>query len=72
MENGANITQWECVDQPNVLWYQTPSSDGYFHIVNAHSGKCLHQHGATLGNGDNITQWECVDQPNVEWKFVPN
>ena len=42
----------------------------YFYLKAKHSGKCLHQHGATHRNGDNITQWQCVNQPNVKLEKI--
>jgi ricin-type beta-trefoil lectin protein len=49
--------------------YAQVSAAEYFFLVAKHSGKCVHQAGATQGNGDPITQWDCVNQPNVQWKF---
>ena len=69
--NGDAITQWTCVNQPNVKLKVVPADDGYFFLKFEHSGKCVQQAGATQGNGDAITQWDCVDQPNVQWKFQP-
>ena len=72
MNNGAPITQWDCVDQYNVQWEFEPSSDpGWYFIKARHSGKCAHQHGHSYANGDAITQWDCVDQGNVKWRFIP-
>ena len=69
--NGDPITQWDCVDQPNVKLEEVPAGEGYVFLKFQHSGKCVHQYGATQGNGDRITQWECVNQPNVKLKKVP-
>jgi hypothetical protein len=66
--NGANITQWECVDQPNVQWQMVQTKEpGYFFLKARHSGKCAHVHGGGNANGANITQWDCVEQDNVKW-----
>jgi Ricin-type beta-trefoil lectin domain-like len=71
LDNGAPITQWDCVDQENVQWRIEPSpTKGYYYIKARHSDKCAHQHGGTYGDGDPITQWECVNQGNVKWKIV--
>lgn len=66
--NGANITLWDCVDQPNVQWRMAPANEpGYFFLIARHSGKCAHVHGGGNANGANITQWDCVNQGNVKW-----
>jgi hypothetical protein len=70
--NGDPITQWDCVDQPNVQWKLEMSSEANRYFIKVrHSGKCAHQHGATYENGDAITQWDCIEQPNVRWSFIP-
>jgi hypothetical protein len=68
--NGAQITQWDCIDLPNVKWREEPAGDGYVYLRSVSTNKCLHQHGATFGNGDPITQWDCVNEPNVQWRFT--
>ncbi len=71
-DNGAKITQWDCIDQYNVEWELEESPDPDYYFIKArHSGKCVHQHGATYGNGDPITQWDCVNQGNVKWRIIP-
>jgi hypothetical protein len=69
-ENGAAITQWDCLNQANVYWKQTPAENGSYYIINEASGKCMHVYGGGKENGAIITQWECVNQPNVKWKVT--
>jgi len=69
--NGDRITQWDCVNQPNVKLEKISAGDGYFFLKFAHSGKCVHLHGASAENGAAITQWECIDQPNLKWREEP-
>lgn len=70
--NGDPITQWECVDQPNVQWEFVASPDpGSYFIKVRHSGKCAHQLGWTFNNGDPIAQWDCINQDNVKWRLIP-
>lgn len=72
LDNGAPLTQWDCVDQTNVQWRIEPSpTPGYYFIKARHSDKCAHQHGGTYNNGDPITQWSCVNQSNVKWRITP-
>ncbi len=56
-----------------LLLAYTPSvsAEVYYFVMVKHSGKCLHQHGATFGNGDPITQWDCVHESNVYLQKVP-
>jgi hypothetical protein len=69
--NGANISQWDCVNQPNVHWRKMQLGDGRFYLVARHSGKCAQVSGASHANGAHITQWDCVDQRNVKWRQRP-
>ncbi|WP_191057890.1 RICIN domain-containing protein [Geminicoccus harenae] len=69
--NGDAITQWSCVNQPNVKLELRRAGGGYYFLKFKHSEKCVHQHGATFGDGDPITQWQCVNQPNVKIKRIP-
>jgi hypothetical protein len=67
--NGANISQWDCLHQDNVIWSTRPAGDGYVFLVNKESGKCMHVEGRSLANGAKISQWDCVNQDNVKWKI---
>ena len=68
--DGAPLTQWDCVNQPNVQWQVVRSpEDGYYYIKARHSGKCVHQQASVFDNGGPITQWTCVNQPNVKWRL---
>ena len=69
--NGTPITQWSCVDLPNVKWREQDAGDGHVYLRSVATDKCIHQHVGTYGNGDPITQWDCVDEPNVQWMLVP-
>jgi hypothetical protein len=68
--NGANITQWHCVVQPNMFWRKLNAGNGFFKLQAKHSGKCAQVDRASQEDGANITQWDCVDQDNVLWKQV--
>ncbi|HJQ60998.1 MAG TPA: RICIN domain-containing protein, partial [Vineibacter sp.] len=67
LENGAPITQWDCVNQANVYWRLAPADNNLYYIVNRASGKCMHVHGGKNENGALITQWECINQYNLKW-----
>ena len=44
-----------CVCMSSILLFAyspSVSAEKYYFIEAKHSGKCLHQHGATQGNGD--------------------
>lgn len=66
--NGDPITQWDCLNQPNVKLEKIPADNGFFFLKFAHSRKCVSLHGGAKENGTVITQWECVNQPNLKWK----
>lgn len=56
---GAAVTQWECVDQPNVRIEKIPAGSGYFFLRFQHSGKCLTVEGDKRTNGTPIIQQTC-------------
>src|SRR5262245_57935726 len=53
--NGANISQWDCLNQKNVKWTLRPLGNGNFFVVNSESGKCMHVQGNSRENGGNIS-----------------
>lgn len=67
--NGANISQWDCLNQDNVKWKWIKAGGGYVFLKAQHSGKCAQVNEASSANGASITQWDCVDQDNVKWAF---
>jgi uncharacterized protein YkwD len=69
--DGAPITQWDCVNQPNVKLRRIDHGDGTSFLQFAHSNKCVHLHGASTADGAAITQWSCIHQPNVKWRIEP-
>lgn len=68
-DNGANISQWDCLDQNNVKWTWVETGNGYVFLKAKHSGKCAQVDGASQANGANISQWDCLNQDNVKWQF---
>ena len=69
--NGARITQWDCVHEPNVKLQKIPAGGDTFFLRFAHSGQCVHLHGGYSANGTAISQWDCIDLPNVKWREAP-
>jgi hypothetical protein len=66
--NGDRITQWDCVEEPNVKLQKVPADGDTFFLRFGHSGKCVHLPGPSAANGTPITQWDCIDLPNVKWR----
>lgn len=48
-----------------------PTVEGTYYIKAQHSGKCVHQHGASQAEGGLVTQWDCIEQPNVRLEKIP-
>ena len=67
-DNGATVSQWDCVKQDNAKWLLIDAGDQHFFVKPQHSNKCLQVSGASHENGAAITQWECVDQDHHKWK----
>jgi hypothetical protein len=70
-DNGAAVSQWDCVNQPNVHWRKVYLGGGLFQLKARHSGKCAQVNGASHANGAIVSQWTCVDQRNVKWRERP-
>ncbi|QQZ29688.1 RICIN domain-containing protein [Thiothrix subterranea] len=70
---GGNVTQWDCVDQPNVRIEKVTAGGPYFTLRFQHSGKCLTVEGDSDKNGANIIQATCdAGAPrNQTWMEVP-
>jgi hypothetical protein len=62
--NGAKVIQWSLSGENQVWYFQAASVDGYFQIVNKHSGKCLMTSGQA---GDQLFQWDCFDDTRQRW-----
>jgi hypothetical protein len=69
LADGANISQYDCVNQDNVKWRWTDTGNGYLLLQAKHSGKCAQVDDASNANGANISQYSCVNQDNVKWTF---
>jgi len=67
-ENGATISQWDCLAQDNVKWVLADAGDQHYFIKAKHSGKCMQVAAASHDNGAAITQWDCVNQDHHKWK----
>lgn len=73
MADGAAVTQWDCVNQPNVHLEKVPTGSGYFLLRFQHSGKCLSVKGAGRSNDTPIIQQTCeYDGPiHQTWSQLP-
>ena len=58
-ENGATISQWECLQQPNVRWHYQDGGPGYFFLQANHSNKCAVVFNNSMDDGAIIGQWAC-------------
>lgn len=70
-DTGGRVTQWECIDAPNIKLEKIPVGSGYFMLRFPHSNKCMTVEGdTTIGN---IIQSECNSEAPVEqtWIEVP-
>jgi hypothetical protein len=80
----VTISQWDCVNQPNVLWRFRGGPPGFFNLEASHSGKCAFipwekTDGTIVGhdNGNPVLQEECFysrpdpDRTNWVWRQQP-
>jgi len=68
-DDGANISQWDCVDQDNVKWLRVTREDGLLAFINMASIKVMQVDGASMESGANVSQWEVKpDQQGALWR----
>lgn len=48
----------------------TPHADAYYHIVSAHSGRCLDVAGASQADNAYVQQWDCGNDTNQSWRLA--
>jgi Ricin-type beta-trefoil lectin domain-like len=62
-DDGATISQWQCLQQSNVLWHYQDGGPGFFFLQANHSRKCAIVLDDTpqfsQNNGAPISQWTC-------------
>jgi hypothetical protein len=70
-DNGALITQWDCLDQDNILWTKVFVDGHHFMLQNKNSGQCAVVGPSWTGtpgvNGTPIVQGDCTKQDNTSW-----
>jgi len=75
--DGAKITAWAWVDQPNLKWHieAVPNKPGFFFLCSvANPAFVVHQLGANSNNGGEITTWNKGThghQGNLQVSFEP-
>jgi hypothetical protein len=71
--DGGKVTQWDCVDQPNVKIEKVTLGGGYFWLRFQHSNMCVTVAGSGRTNDTAIIQSACADGglPNQTWLEVP-
>ena len=70
-QNGLPVSQWECINQDNVIWDLIRASGGTFMIRSPYSRRCIQVDRGSQDNDAVISQWDCVDQSNVKWFIKP-
>lgn len=71
--DGGAVTQWDCVDQPNVRLEKMPLGSGYFSLRFQHSGKCLALKTPDRVNDVPLIQETCTydGKPTQTWLQLP-
>ena len=79
-DDNASISQWDCVNQPNVYWRRQALYAGFFLLIAQHSGKCMVQNNqwnnqnvpTPEDNGLGISQYPCNQNDDFWlWKQQP-
>jgi mannan endo-1,4-beta-mannosidase len=71
MTDGGNTQLWSYVGAANQQWRIENIGDGYYRLINRHSGKALDVAGGAgmLDDGANVQQWTPNGQTNQHWRF---
>lgn len=67
--NAAPIIQFPYWGGTNEQWLLNSTSDGYYTVTAANSGKCLDDAEASLDDGAPIVQWSCWGGDNQKWSI---
>lgn len=70
--DGASVIQYPYQGHNNQLWTFTPTSMGYYEIVNLNSGQQLNVNGNSYAYGASIIQWPGGAQSADQWLPVQN
>ncbi|MGW2562339.1 RICIN domain-containing protein [Streptomyces sp. NPDC001514] len=65
--SGANVQQGKETGAPAQQWDISFAGGGFYHLVNANSGKRLDVAGASTENGANVQQWKANNFGAQEW-----
>jgi hypothetical protein len=67
---GGLVTQWECINQPNVQLTRGWADNGYFVLRFKHSDLCLTVKNGLSANGTDIIQSTCTGSSSQKWREV--
>lgn len=67
---GGLVTQWSCINQPNVQLTRGWTNDGYFTLQFKHSNLCLTVKNGRAANGTDIVQATCTGAAAQKWREV--
>jgi hypothetical protein len=70
VDNGGNIITWDYLAGANQQWYAIDAGEGYYSIINRHSGLAIDVASFSLDNGGNIQQWEYLGGENQKIKAI--
>ena len=68
--DGAQIVQWTDDDDPDQQWELVSAGNGYYNIIDVHSGKALDDTGGSTSNGTDMQQYTITGtgNSNQQWQ----
>jgi hypothetical protein len=66
--NGALVIEEPCNGQPEQLWSSQGTGNGWYHLVNQRSFKCMDVHNGDKSDGGRVQQWACSSTSGQNWK----
>jgi hypothetical protein len=70
LRTGGAVTQWDCINQPNVQLTKGFNNDGSFVLRFKHSNQCLAPKNGQSANGTEVIQAPCSELASQRWREV--
>jgi pectate lyase len=68
--DGGDVVQWADLGGANQQWRFVAAGDGYYRLVNRHSGKALDVYGWSTADGGDVVQWADLGGANQQWRLT--
>lgn len=70
LDSASHLTTQALSQSATHAWYLLDQGDGYFHIMNQHSGLIVDVNGASQNNNAEVLQWFDNGGNNQDWELI--